>query len=415
MKIQIEEQNVREFEKLVNTLNKKAARLNVAPLSVKFIEKQNSCKTLHLDNGKSESFPVVVHVYEVSDVDVYEAGWKVVASIVTVEGEDNFTTFFKDSKLDLSPYRSRPHYCEHCNTQRNRNITFVVEHKDGRVMQVGRSCMKEVLAGGSLSALEFRSEMFQIIRDICDNEEDFFGRSRTSGETVRVRGVIAAAEKLFDLCGVWVNNQWSEGWERYLTVPGTHRIAKDLFTSTDANGVLKEAAHVCGAYTPATPAAFFSNENDAHFSEQAEAIIEEVQAIDENELDEFGKLVQYVTSFNAVPAKMGSVAAYAGQFLRRRKEEQERAAKQANMRHVGTVGSKEQFEIQFAHAAGFNSDFGWVNIYTFEDKAGNQLVWKTGKDVNFPEGFFNVTAKVKRHSEFRGSPQTEINYVKVLA
>ena len=55
---------------------------------------------------------------------------------------------------DLSQFRTAPPHCSHCQTRRDRRDTFVLEAQDGRLLQVGRSCLKDYSVEGGDDSVE---------------------------------------------------------------------------------------------------------------------------------------------------------------------------------------------------------------------------------------------------------------------
>ena len=55
--------------------------------------------------------------------------------------------------VDLSAFRSRDEACDHCKLARKRKETYVLRHEDGRMVQVGSSCMEDFLGHDVLKLL----------------------------------------------------------------------------------------------------------------------------------------------------------------------------------------------------------------------------------------------------------------------
>lgn len=80
----------------------------------------------------------------------------------------------------------------------------------------------------------------------------------------------------------------------------------------------------------------------------------------------------------------------------------------------GNLKDKVNLKVTLKTIRGFDTPFGWTNIFTFEDNQGHQFIWKTGSYVEAQEGA-EVTLKgtVKAHSEYKGIKQTELTRCKV--
>lgn len=74
---------------------------------------------------------------------------------------------------------------------------------------------------------------------------------------------------------------------------------------------------------------------------------------------------------------------------------------------VGAEGEKITADVRLARVSGFESHFGHTNVYTFEDKDHNLLVWKTGTCLGVEVGSSMIlTGTIKGHFEYRGLKQT---------
>jgi hypothetical protein len=87
--------------------------------------------------------------------------------------------------------------------------------------------------------------------------------------------------------------------------------------------------------------------------------------------------------------------------------------------YVGTVGEKVNMEVTVVSVSGFNSAFGWTNIYKMIDSNDNQIT-KFGtinsrylvSGNTIEEGsVLKFKAEIKKHEEFRGKKQTTIGRV----
>lgn len=83
---------------------------------------------------------------------------------------------------------------------------------------------------------------------------------------------------------------------------------------------------------------------------------------------------------------------------------------------VGAEGDKIEINVKLRRVTGFESTFGYTNVYTFEDASHNLIVWKTGKGLDLEAGAYaRIAGTIKEHSEFRGEKQTVLTRCKVIA
>ena len=112
-------------------------------------------------------------------------GWRFVASLDETEA-GMIVRSVPDA--DLEGYRPETAWCDHCGTRRQRNETYLVQHEDGTVMQVGSTCMQDFLGVQPKG-------LWAIGLDLgADAESEWSGRGGGSGEMlVDTRMVIASA------------------------------------------------------------------------------------------------------------------------------------------------------------------------------------------------------------------------------
>ena len=77
--------------------------------------------------------------------------------------------------------------------------------------------------------------------------------------------------------------------------------------------------------------------------------------------------------------------------------------------YVGEVGEKLTIEVSHKGATSFDTQFGLMTIFFFEDEKGNRIIWRTGSaGVEDFEGTKTMTATVKEHSIYRDQRQTRV-------
>lgn len=80
----------------------------------------------------------------------------------------------------------------------------------------------------------------------------------------------------------------------------------------------------------------------------------------------------------------------------------------------GNLKDKVSLKVILKTIRGFDTPFGWTNVFTFEDNQGHQFIWKTGSYVEAQEGdLVLLKGTIKAHSEYKGIKQTELTRCKV--
>lgn len=113
----------------------------------------------------------------VSGASVSFGGWTFLA---VVDYETDVPTFRKtpaagETDLPLR-FRSLGPVCEHCKALRQRRETFIVAHEDGRVLQVGRQCIKDFLGGNTPDNVAALAAYESEVHAACSgNGDEFMG------------------------------------------------------------------------------------------------------------------------------------------------------------------------------------------------------------------------------------------------
>lgn len=147
------------FAKLTR-LNAKLARINIAPITWKQVGH-------HDEPHPSIENAVVRYIdLEVEGIVPSENGWSFVATVVHTD-DGNIIRAIPGYTVPVE-YRDRPTWCEHCKCHRVRRDTYIVRHEDGRVMQVGSSCLAEFIGTSNPNGLTKVSEILLNAFDVCD-------------------------------------------------------------------------------------------------------------------------------------------------------------------------------------------------------------------------------------------------------
>lgn len=105
-------------------------------------------------------------------------------------------------------------------------------------------------------------------------------------------------------------------------------------------------------------------------------------------------------------------------------KEEERKRKAEKKGYVGEVKERRDFTVTLNATFDFDTKFGSMTIYKFEDENENTVVWKTSAAIfiesedgsrSIRKGdVVTIRATVKEHSTFRDEPQTVISRAKLI-
>lgn len=193
-------QNIATLAGRVDALNKRAARLGVAPISCL------STGVAYSTFERKRTGEVVNRrefaEFEVAGGSLRLNGWSLLGTIEHLGEAGNVLRSVPDSAGIPEQYRTGSQACDQCGLDRKRTDTFVVAHEGGDIKQVGRACLKDFLGHIDPDRL---AAWYQCLSDFArgDDEDD---DAPTSHEkfTCRPDDIVAAAIGIGRVFG-WVS------------------------------------------------------------------------------------------------------------------------------------------------------------------------------------------------------------------
>lgn len=152
----------------VEKMNKKAAKLKLAPMTVtvvgtEIVEDRHPVTNLFRTWERHE----VIVEGEVPRIN----GWVVAAKIEFSE-HGNFVSAAPGIE-NLSPeYRTAPNVCQHCYKKRSRNDLVVVRNEEGQEMMVGRNCLADFIRTGDAETMLAAAKWFGSVDVLMSDSED---------------------------------------------------------------------------------------------------------------------------------------------------------------------------------------------------------------------------------------------------
>ncbi len=178
----IPESRLAELRIKVEKINKVATKLKM-PLVVMTADEYEMVEVKRTEQECDVGVPVQYKkVYTVilnGETPVID-GWAFRASLVHLYG-DEVATIIKsvpgyDSDIPVV-YRDRSGICDHCGYTRHRKKTYVLEHDDGRWIQVGSTCLKDFVGAYNPDAAARACEYLIELDDMfCEAENGEGGR-----------------------------------------------------------------------------------------------------------------------------------------------------------------------------------------------------------------------------------------------
>lgn len=379
------------FEKAISGLNRKARRLGVPEIEYSLKSKRKAPvlkRTLLIDGSEVNETNITVEVevfdYEVSHVDIHQPGWSILARVSSIEGENFVETFAED--VDRRPYKSiNPCHCDHCQTNRKRSASWIIRKDNGKELQVGSTCLVELVGGLTANALNFASLVIQFLKVDLESPEETEGGCSEYCSTIEA---LAAVEAHIEASGYpFRENRW--GGMGVLIEQGTHRHVAQM---------LREHRFP------------FSIITDSH-RKTAEAHIAAVCAMEGD--SEFLDEMQYCLSQPYVPSNKLGLICYTHALVKREAKKREQAQLNATRSFIGEKGKREDFELTCTKVIGFDTGYGYTYMNLFEDQFRNVAVWKTQAFQGSEGKTYKVKGTVSDHGYYRGTPQTTLKRCKV--
>ena len=430
MEITVYASKADEVQKRLDRLAKKAARYGVAfryerseehPADYAVREVDYITQTIHT----VKVVQVAAITFEVfADGLICANGWQVIAKIEHGDA-GNIVTPFTDA-TDNAWYSAEPK-CDHCNSNRFRAVTFIVE-KDGIRKQVGRTCLKDYTGIDPATCA-----MWAEIRDYVVGEDDMAGYESEFGG----KG-IARMYPVTQVIGLAIDCIRQYGYCKR----DTHNCTKDMVidrllhdeapTAEDRAKAQEIVAWLVARGEQARADELKTNKLylEAYETVEDEYGYRECRVRSKEKEDEYLAHVRgwdRVTDLQkncAVMAKSGYAKlshvgrlAYApvdyDKYMERKakeelKEKERNAAAQAS-NYVGNVGDKvEVFADAVQLVTTIEHQYGMTFLYKWTDESGNVFAWfaSSAQGLNLKKNGVRIRGTVKDHTEYQGVKQT---------
>lgn len=299
-------------------------------------------------------------------------GWEFMGVAEFVEEQIILHGFSDANPIQVSDVKKG--YCDHCEKVRNRGKVIFVKNEEGKLSQVGSSCVKDFIGWTFYASALVTEEDFA---------EEFDGWSGGGISAINTVGVIAHAIKAVSKVG-YVKS--SEGIS-----------TKDLVW-----GVLKNINQY--------------NEIWAKYEigEAGEAEYEKAR-----QLIEWGKnfegessYAQNVRSVCQLEFQKDSTVGIAVSIVKVEANEREKAVVEKvefKKEQFAETGAKVEVEVTVAGSNTFETQYGWTTLFTFVNEGGYQFKWFSSSGGNVEIG-----DKVKIKGTVKGSDEYKDVYSTVL-
>lgn len=303
--------------------------------------------------------------------------------------------------------------CDHCGTRRRRRKAIILAHDDGRVVQVGSTCVQDYLGGASVQSIVNWASWLPSLMDAVDGFADAgYGCGRARREWDVANWLVATAcvvrrcgwtPKSADFGTATVSFVWN-----LMDPPVDGRAARAVEEWRNAKNV-------------------FVADEDVALAVRALAWATALPVVGVCDyLANVGTVARagYVTRKTA-----GIATSIVAAYLRETEKAAEKAVAEPRPvgEFVGVVGERLVFEVVVEDVKEFDGDYGTRSLVRMRDAAGNVLVWWTGSTPGWVDDAVEsgesvaVRATVKSHDVWRPRnsdkefPQTTIQRASAVA
>ena len=407
MQYNIPRSNLSHLRKRIEKISRKAEKLGCAPVSLTEGETFYTVKAPGQEPFDVTCTEAVEEAYQIEGasircyvkVEVEGAapkidGWKLVAAL---DHKSHSETIVKTTVDDLPvKYRQHDGSCDHCQTKRRRNDTYVLRDDAGETKAVGRQCLKDFLGFNDPQAIA-KWQTFHKIVDICSDAEEYGWAGERAVAEVGLERFLAQTNACVRNSG-WVSRGAARNipeytatadlaWGQFFLSP--EQVAKGYKVHTDEKDIQAAKDTIQHIAT---------REIRSDFDHNLSVALK----------DDF---VTYATA--------GIVASAISVYQRWQEAEIKKAVEAARREarpshHIGEAKQRLDLgEVTLVHKSWHESQWGSTALHRFEDTEGNVIIWwasgsGAAADVLEQGDTAHVTATVKKHDDYKGTPQTVV-------
>jgi hypothetical protein len=331
-------------------------------------------------------------------------GWDFIAKVDHYPEGNIVRQFDTEIKVPERYYHTES-YCEHCNTKRRRNYTYLVHNHDtDEWKQVGASCLKEFTFG--LDA-EDVAKYISLYDYIIEGEAPYAGVH--FDPRYNLEDVLTYAKAVVDKLG-YISASDAE-YE-----PDVHSTRETVSDFYSVRGLGRKFIGYEKIEERMQELEF--DPEKPEYRQYAKDAIKYIRSVEDTSGFMFNLKVACSEEYFLVK-NLGFVVSLVPTYYRHLKqleyEEKKKNRPESKSQHQGRIGERITFTIASAECvASMETMYGTSFLYKFTDKDENVYMWSTGKILGLTEtNIFDVTGTVKSHSEYNGVPQTYLTRCKL--
>jgi hypothetical protein len=388
--------NVEKLKVALGKLNKRAEKLGLEPLTFRHvgIDWDQVVSALLGEMQSAE-----LHLFEVEMRLLKVEGWRFIGALELIKDGKGREEVLVNSLGGFEIPEDMRHFenarvCDHCQCNRLRKATFVIEHEEGEIKKVGSTCLEDFLGVNDPNKLIKQAQLLGQIHDQIKNSEDpdAYGpppqkseveTSGTFGYTVDIEIFLATVKKIQDAFGFrkskLSNPTWRRAWEACRELENGGRLPFD--------------------------------QDHAAAAQKALAYVDVLAGRPERLVSDY----QHNLIVACRPYVTFQLAPIAASIFRAMEIEEDMIKnKNAGSKHIGTLKKRvelPQTKITKVHEFYNRRGSGFVHEGTTQD--GNTVVWFAKEGMTDVGATVTVRGVVNTHTSFRGIKQTILNRVEL--
>lgn len=392
--------NKNYVESMLTRIAKRAARKGLPPITWSWGKPVTKLEEVpHPQYGRDVHYEArVTRVPLIIPIEVpHYRGWRFIATLQHLEGANIVRAI--EGETVPPKYRNVGPVCEHCRMQRKRVDTFLLKHADGRIVQVGRSCLGDFLGSDEAGKLAAAASFIAEVKGVA--EEGMFGEGSgggSGGSLVVFLMTVAWAIRH----GGWISKKAAaEASDRGEERTPTADTAWQLMFNAQARKEAGVELEPMDEKLAEDALAWAENLSDEEVNASSSDYLHNIRAIAQS------GLVEWRTKGLAASI----VAAYQRNMEQRAERERKRPSE-----WIGTVGDKVTVIGTLKSRRLFSGDYGYTTFLTFETPDGDIVQWKASGsqlDHDALDKTFAITGTIKAHSTWKDRKQTDLTRAKL--
>lgn len=388
------EGNISKLNELIEKINKRARKISQPEISYTV----NKEYFKDLNEGLKNQESKIVKLLDITiDAEIIKIdGFDILASINHTYETGNIIKTLSDKEIPII-YQTIDGNCDHCNTKRMRKETVLLQDQQGKIIQVGKSCLKDYLGYSINDKLNY----MDLLEEIEKSEVFSMNCGDRFEKYVQVQKILNITNLLIKEYG-YIKTRDEDG-------------------DTNINNTKERSIKI---YSLINPKYWEDKEKEIrdivdHEKYIDNEVVEAVKWIQEQESnsDYINNLKVLVNNEYIGYKETGILCSLMTCYYKALHKEEAKKAEKAEIKseYVGIIGDKIQIEVIYKKVFVYETQYGYMKIHLFADAEGHQYKWCSKNSLEQEEGdTLQIKGTIKEHSEYNEIKQTVLTRCKVI-